>query len=240
MSAAEPAPVDLLPDARRALLSALKQAGRATIPQLAETLSVSTEAVRQQLTALQRQGWVIADCGPDDADDRVPGRPPAEYCLTSLADDLFPKSYAALATALFDELPDAESTLARITDGTVNAVRAVHASDSAEDQVEALRSIYRPNDPYTDVETSERGYRLIERNCPYLRFATERPLFCSTSVSALRRLMNAEVVREERFQDNDGRCVFHIYTDAPPPPSRRKLRFEREPSKYSVPEPRKQ
>jgi len=127
-----PAAIDLLPDARRALLSALKRAGRATIPQLAETLAVSTEAVRQQLTALQRQGWVIGDCGPDDADARVPGRPPAEYCLAPLADDLFPKSYASLATLLFDELPDTESTLARLTDATVKAVRAMQASDSGD------------------------------------------------------------------------------------------------------------
>lgn len=239
MSTAEPAAVDLLPEARRALLSALKRAGRATIPQLAEALSVSTEAVRQQLTALQRQGWVIGDCGPDEADGRAPGRPPAEYCLAPLADDLFPKSYAALATTLFDELSDPEITLARITDGTVKTVKSIHASPSAEDQLVALRSIYRPHDPYTDIEKSARGYQLIERNCPYLQFANERPLFCSTSVSALRRLMNAEVVREERFQDDDGRCVFHIYMDTPVSAARRKVRFEAEPPKDFVPRPRR-
>ena len=160
-----------------------------------------------------------------------------EYCLAPLADDLFPKRYAALATAFFDELADPENTLVGITDGTVNAVRSIQASGSAEDQVHALRSIYHPDDPYTDVEKSERGYRLIERNCPYLQFATERPLFCSTSVSALRRLMSAEVVREERFQDNDGRCVFHIYMSAPVSAGRRKVRFEAEPSKGFVPRP---
>ena len=225
----EPAPIDLLPEARRALLSALKQAGRATIPQLAEALSISSEAVRQQLTSLQRQGWVAADCGPDEAEVRAPGRPATEYCLAPLADDLFPKRYAALAVSLFDELADTDGTLARITDGTVNAVLA------AGDAVEALRSIYQHDDPYMDVERSERGYRLIERNCPYLQVATERPLLCSTSVSALRRLMNAEVVREERFQDNDGRCVFHIYADAPLSAGRKKLRFEPEPPKDFVP-----
>src|SRR4051794_16654198 len=117
------AAVDLLPDARRALLSALKRAGRATIPQLAETLLISTEAVRQQLTALQRQGWVIGDCGPDDGDARVPGRPPAEYCLAPVADDLFPKRYADLAVTLFDALSNSDGTLATITDATVDALR---------------------------------------------------------------------------------------------------------------------
>jgi predicted ArsR family transcriptional regulator len=160
------AAVDLLPDARRTLLSALKRAGRATIPQLAETLAISTEAVRQQVTALQRQGWVISDCGPDDGDPRVPGRPPAEYCLAPLADDLFPKSYAELAVILFDELPDAERTLATITDGTVSSLRDSISPAAVARDIDALRSIYHADDPYTEVESSERGYRLIERNCP--------------------------------------------------------------------------
>ncbi|HKO54698.1 MAG TPA: winged helix-turn-helix transcriptional regulator [Thermoanaerobaculia bacterium] len=235
MATRELSPVDLLPDARRALLLALKQAGRATIPRLAEILAISTEAVRQQLSFLQRQGWVVADCGPDDDDGRVPGRPPAEYCLAPLADDLFPKSYAQLAVALFDELPNAERTLETITDRTVDALREAISPDSIARDVGALRSIYRPNDPYTDVEKSERGYRLIERNCPYLQFATERPLFCSTTVSALRRLTNGEVVREERFQDGDGRCVFHMYLDAPVSTARKTRRFEREPAKDARP-----
>ena len=223
------AAIDLLPEARRALLTALKQAGRATIPRLAEILAISTEAVRQQLTSLQRQGWVISDCGPDDPEGRVPGRPPADYCLTPLADDLFPKSYAELALTLFDELANPERTLREITDSTVTALQGSVAHD-----MEALRSIYHADDPYTDIEKSERGYSLIERNCPYLQFAIERPLFCSTTVSALRRLTNAEVVREERFQDSDGRCVFHIYTDAP---IRKARRFELEPAKDYVPRP---
>src|SRR5438067_7629077 len=149
------AAVDLLPDARRALLMALKQAGRATIPQLAETLAISTEAVRQQVTSLQRQGWVIGDCGPDDSDARVPGRPPAEYCLAPLADDLFPKSYAELAVTLFDELSDAESTLAAVTDGTVNTLRDLISPAAVARDIDALRSIYHAEDPYTEVESSE-------------------------------------------------------------------------------------
>src|SRR6185503_17541501 len=98
-----------------------------------------------------------------------------------------------------------------------------------------LRSIYRADDSFVEVETSDRGFRLIEWNCPYLRFATERPLFCSTTVSTLRRLTGCEVVREERFQDRDGRCVFHIYLDAPMRKARKKRKFEIEPPKDTKP-----
>jgi predicted ArsR family transcriptional regulator len=230
----EPAAIDLLSGARRALLDALKRAGWTTIPALAERLSISTEAVRQQLALLQREGWVKTNCDPGEDDSRAPGRPATEYCLSPRGDDLFPKRYHELAVTLFDELADPARTLTALTDRRVAAMGGSVRDDSTID-LEALRSIYRVDDSYVNVEKSDRGYRLIEWNCPYLQFATERPLFCSTTVSTLRRLTGCEVVREERFQDSDGRCVFHIYLDAPLSQARKKRRFELEPPKDSEP-----
>jgi putative cardiolipin synthase len=226
----EPAAIELVPDARRALLTELKRAGRATIPQLAATLSVSTEAIRQQLSQLQRDGWVIADCSPEET-LRSPGRPAATYCLSSPGHDLFVKRYAALALTWFDELPDAERTLTDFTDLRVDALDSKLPAAPLGKRIAGLRSIYADDDPHTDLEKSDRGFRLIERNCPYLRFALERPLFCSTTVSSLRRLTGCEVVREERFQDGDEKCIFHIYADAPVTGARKRRRFEREPEK---------
>jgi predicted ArsR family transcriptional regulator len=236
------AAIDLLPQGRRAILLALKQAGHATIPELAATLSISTEAVRQQLGYLHREGWIVTDCGPDEDDDqiRTPGRPPADYCLSATADDLFPKRYTELTLRFFDELPGVEQALSAMTDERVEELAVAIPEQPLKERIEALRSIYLADDPYTDVERSERGYRLIERNCPYLQFAKERPLFCSTTVSTLRRLTNREVVREQRFQDGDGRCVFHIYLDAPVTGSRKERRFESEPAKDARPERTKQ
>jgi predicted ArsR family transcriptional regulator len=232
MSNDEPSAVDLLPDARRGLLSAIKRARWATIPQLAATLQISNEAVRQQLAVLTRDRWVVSNCGPDeDPGKRAPGRPPVEYCLSPLADDLFPKRYSEMALTLFDELPDAEATLTTITDRRLESLR----QESPATKTAALRSIYREGDAYVDVAKSKRGYRVIERNCPYLQFATERPLFCSTTVSVLRRLTGCEVVREERFQDGDARCVFHIYFDAPLDDLRKNRGFEHEPEKNFQP-----
>jgi predicted ArsR family transcriptional regulator len=229
----QPSAIDLLTDSRRSLIQALKRTGWATIPALAQMLSISTEAVRQQLSYLQREGWITTDCAPDADDERVPGRPPVEYCLTPAADDLFPKDYATLAVTLFDALGRPERELAEITDERVASMQLA----LLERGPAALRSIYRPDDPYTDIDEDAAGFRLIERNCPYLQFATERPLFCSTTVSALRRLTKREVVREERFQDGDGRCVFHVFANAPIGRAREERRFEAEPAKNKQPDP---
>jgi predicted ArsR family transcriptional regulator len=229
--------IDLLPEARKSLLVALKQEGWATIPRLAELLSISTEAVRQQLSVLEKEGWVVSDCGPDEdeIEARRRGRPPAEYCLSPRGDDLFPKQYSDLAIAFFDALDDPVETLTAFTDKRVTALSESVTTASLAKRVDGLRSIYAADDPFTDVETSEHGYRLVEKNCPFLSFAAERPLFCSTTVSTLRRLTGHEVVREKRFQDGDGRCVFHIYADAPVTGRREELRFEKEPEKNSRP-----
>jgi len=236
----EPAAIDLLPDARRALLLVLKRAGWATIPELAQALSISTEAVRQQITFLSREGWLSSNCGPDENEgERSPGRPPTEYCLSPRGDDLFPKQYGELAVTLFDELRDPARTLAALTNERVDTLRKAIPEGSARTNIDALRSIYRAGDPYVDVERSERGHRLIEWNCPYLQFASERPLFCSTTVSTLRRLTGCEVVREERFQDGDARCVFHVYLDAPVSSRRRMRNFEPEPAKDARPRARR-
>jgi predicted ArsR family transcriptional regulator len=222
-----PEPIDLVPPARRELLRFLKTSGWSTIPRLARALSVSPEAVRQQLQQLEVEGWVTSNCGPDEARaaSRQRGRPAVEYCLSRAAEDLFPKRYPQLAVDFFDALEDETRYLTRLTNQRVAAV------ENAPSLREKLRSIYVEDDPFMTVEKSGDGYRLIERNCPYLQFAMQRPLFCSSTVSALRRLSGCEVVREERFQDGAGRCVFHVLAGHPLPPRRRKVAFEVEPPK---------
>jgi predicted ArsR family transcriptional regulator len=236
MRSDEPAAIDLLTGPRRALLAALKGHGWTTIPALAQTLEISTEAVRQQLGFLEREGWVTSDCGPPEQDERAPGRPATQFCLSPQGEDLFPKRYAGLALMLFDELEDMEQTLTTLTDRRVRAL--VESRNTTSGDAEALRAIYRHGDPYLEIEESDRGYRLIERNCPYLQFARDRPVFCSTTVSTLRRFTGHEVIREERFQDGDGRCVFHVYRDAPLTRAREKKRFEIEPPKDTRPDAR--
>ena len=168
-----------------------------------------------------------SNCGPEEsAAERRRGRPAVEYCLTPPAEDLFLKRYPQLATRFFDALEDEVIYLTALTDERVRGVEERSASSAGHAE---LRSIYLEDDPFMSVEKSGDGDRLIERNCPYLQFAMQRPLFCSSTVSALRRLSGFEVVREKRFQDGDGRCVFHVMTDQPLPDERRNVAFEVEP-----------
>src|SRR5690606_30807481 len=74
---------------------------------------------------------------------------------------------------------------------------------------------YVAGDPFLEVERIEGGYRLVERNCPFLDVAMARPALCSSTVSVMSRLLGRRVVRRERFQWGHGRCVFEVYEDQP-------------------------
>jgi predicted ArsR family transcriptional regulator len=232
--------LDEIPATRAAIFRLLKQERFASIPRIAEALGVSHEAARKQVGDLQRNGWIDSDCGPEEAQQResTPGRPPVRYCLTAAGDHFFPKQYPQLLVSVLDTIAaeggnDAfTSVLARITDDRVARLEPRVATRPMKRRIEELRAIYREGDPFTDVQRRGENYVLVERNCPYLSVAMERPDICSTTVSTLRRLTGCEVVRERRFQDGDGRCEFHVKT-AQSSPERQQLRFEKEPPRTS-------
>jgi predicted ArsR family transcriptional regulator len=78
------------------------------------------------------------------------------------------------------------------------------------------------------VEPVEGGYRLIERNCPFINTAMNRPSLCSVSVNALTKVLGVRVAREEKFQNGDGRCVFRVYADEPVDATTMEFRLESE------------
>jgi predicted ArsR family transcriptional regulator len=212
--------IEQLPDSRRAILVALKQRGPATIAQLAALLGLTGEAVRQQLVQLQRDGWIEAT-SERNADRGRTGRPAAFYRLSQAGDHLFPKQYDTLSVAVIDAVSDElgeaaiVKILARLVDEKVSALEPSLRDLTLADRIAALKNWYLQDDPFMSVEEAQNGFRLVERNCPFLNTAMRRPNLCSVSVNALSRLLGVRVNREERFQNGDGRCVFRVYQDEP-------------------------
>ncbi len=242
---ATPNLLDELPVTRAAILRLLKEEGFASISRIAEALDVTHEAARKHVVDLQRSGWIGSDCSSEEAAQRdaTVGRPSVRYCLTPAGDHFFPKQYPRLMITVLDAMRDERgdravtATLARITDERVARLEERIQSLPLARAINVLRDIYAKDDPFTRVERRDADYVLIERNCPYLDVALERPGICSTTVSALRRLTGCEVVRERRFQDGDERCEFHVRT-ATRSPERKEPRFEKEPPRSSRAEPR--
>jgi predicted ArsR family transcriptional regulator len=233
--------LDELPATRGAILKLMKAEGFISIPRAAEALRVSHEAARKQIGEMLRNGWISSECEPPEPGRQSPaGRPSVRYCLTPEGDHFFVKQYPEMTVHLLDAIVAAggdaalTATLAVITDERVNRLEAKTGDLPLKRRMNALRGIYRDGDPHTEVQKRGDDYVLIERNCPYLDVALERPDICSTTVSALRRLTGCEVVRERRFQDGDRRCEFHVRT-AEASAERSEVRFEKEPSRTLSP-----
>ena len=223
--------VDQLPDSRRAILTTLKLRGPATIAQLADELGLTGEAVRQQLLQLHRDGWLEARIERSDERSRT-GRPATIYRLSEAGDHLFPKQYDGFTVSMIDAIaeeigePALNRVMSRLTDERVASVGASLRGLTLAQKVQALKSWYIDDDPFMDIEASDAGYVLKERNCPYLNTAMRRPVLCSISVNALSRILGFRVVREEKFQNGDGRCVFRVREDEPI--DEKNWKFERE------------
>jgi predicted ArsR family transcriptional regulator len=212
--------IDQLPDSRRAILRALKRQASATIAQLAEILQLTGEAVRQQLLQLQRDGWIEARV--DRAPDRVrTGRPATTYNLSAAGDHLFPKEYDLLNISMIDAMSEElgldamKKVLGYLANEKVDAAQSRLQNLTLEQKITSLKSWYLEDDPYMDTEKQGGDFRLVERNCPFYNTAMRRPSLCSVSVNALTKLLGVRVRRDEKFQDGDGRCVFHVYANEP-------------------------
>jgi predicted ArsR family transcriptional regulator len=164
------------------------------------------------------------------------GRPTTAYILSPAGDHLFPKAYDELAVELIDTLgaalgPEAlRQVLTSFTDENVRQWQPQLQDKSLLDRLEALKGVYLENDPYMELDWDEDSseLRLVERNCPFLNVANRRPALCSVTVSTLSRLLGHRVVREKRFQNGDGRCVFHVRLDQPLNPPAFRFAFEEE------------
>ena len=218
-----------LPEPRRKVLVHLKLKGGATIAELSSLMGTTGEAVRQQLAPLEADGSIAREGVPPGG----VGRPAARFRLTPEGERLFPKGYDDLAVMLVDavrqELGEAAliRILTRLTDQRVANLEPRLRKLTFRQKMHALKAIYGSDDPFIEVKEIQGGYQLIERNCPFLGVALLRPLLCSCTVSTLTRLLERQVVREQRFQDGEGCCTFRVYADRPVDISR--LRFAREP-----------
>ncbi|MBX3054605.1 MAG: DeoR family transcriptional regulator [Caldilineaceae bacterium] len=208
-------------DVQQQILAYIKQQGESTTVAIAKHLNVTYEAVRQQLRQLESGQLVLSHKQRDENQGK--GRPTQYYTLSAAAEHLFPKAYDELAVELIDRLaatlgPEAlREVLASFADANVREWEPHLQNKSLAERLEALKSIYFEDDAFMQVaiDSASDDIRLIERNCPFLNVASRRPALCSVTVSTLSRLLGYRVVREKRFQDGDGRCVFRVCLDKP-------------------------
>ena len=182
---------------------------------------------------LHRDGWVESAIDRGSEPART-GRPASSYRLSQAGDHLFPKQYDELSISVIDAVaeelgPDAAvRILSRLVDDRVGTVEPTLRGLPLDEKITRLKSWYLEDDPFMSTEETRDGYKLVERNCPFLNTAMRRPMVCSISVNALTRLLGVRVDREEKFQNGDGRCVFRVHAEEPIDPATWQFKLEKE------------
>jgi predicted ArsR family transcriptional regulator len=225
-----PAPAEPFSEIRWSILSFLKREGSGTITAVARALGVTYEAVRVQFVQLERDGWISKRLARSARPGG--GRPTGSYALTTAGEHLFPKHYDLLAVELLDRMADQlepealTRVLAALTQARVARWEPLLRGRPLAERVAALKGLYLDDDPHMTVQEKDGVYSLVERNCPFLNVALQRPALCSVTMNTLERLLGMRVVRDERFQSGDGRCVFRIVVGEPVAPA--EFRYEGE------------
>lgn len=205
-------PQDSSQPLRMRLADVIKKQGKNTAQQLSSALQISYEAVRRELAAMQDQGLVYSELEQSSR-----GRPTRSWSFTDEGEHLFPKDYDSALGDLLDALsgPKLKATTFAILEQIANTkAEKLNALRTIRDESTAVLSLYGSEDQYISIEEHDGRTVVIERNCPLLKIARSHPMLCSVSTNALAKTFGRKVVRSEKFQNGDGRCMFVVLDDA--------------------------
>ncbi len=196
---------------RMEVLELLRRKGRSSAESIANDLAVTTNAVRQHLTNLERDGLVGSQ--PERSGR---GRPSLLFALTERADAVFPKRYGQLATMVLQEVQEMGGPQA--LDEVFERVAARHAA-AIERDIEGLAFddkmkrivawIGRAGTLAEQTEAPE-GIKVTIHNCPFRNTALKFPQVCTITPQLISRLTGAAVSQSDSIHRHDPYCSFVV------------------------------
>ena len=203
-------------EAKKRVLDALKTAGPSTAAVVAQSLGVTTMAVRQHLQVLEDQGLVEAR--PQAPKGR--GRPSVHWALTEKAQGQFPDSHAELTVGLLEAARRAfgdeglERLVAERSEDQLRDYRArLAGAKSLGERVERLAA-RRSAEGYMAEAVADDGggFTLVEHHCPICAAARRCSGLCAAELDVFRRTLGegVEVERTRHLLGDDDRCAYRI------------------------------
>jgi predicted ArsR family transcriptional regulator len=176
---------------RGKIIILLRRSGR-TVKQLAEALDITENAVRAQLTVLQRDGLIQQQTVRAGV-----GKPAYVYSLTSQAEHLFPKGYGLVLRQLVDIL--VERSDAAEMDELVRTLGRRLASNyplPAGDVRSRLREavgVLNDLGGLVQLEEGEDRFNICGYVCPVSEATSTHPQFCGVIETMLTELAGVRV-----------------------------------------------
>jgi len=201
---------------REHIIFELKRAGSLTTKELAETLDISTTAIRQVLNALQADQLVVAH-----AERQPQGRPSYIYSLTQRGHELFPDAYDTLAQELLDTVRElggddmVRELMEKQIEKKEERYRVLVNGRSLLEKLIQLREL-RQQDGYMPEVVEKEGERvsLREYNCPIIRIAKDHPQLCTHELELMERLLGVSIERTHHILAGQHFCCFELSDDS--------------------------
>src|ERR1700730_13401615 len=202
---------------RMEVLELLRRKGHASAETIAAELLVTPNAIRQHLTNLERDGFVVSS-----PEKRRRGRPSLLFSLTERADSVFPKRYGQLATMVLQEVqemggPDAlDEIFARVATRHASAVEpSMVGLDFHEKLRRVVAWIGGAGTLAEQTETTE-GVKVTIHNCPFRNTALKFPQVCTITPHLISQLLGAAVSQADSIHRHDQYCSFVVQRPTDP------------------------
>jgi len=196
---------------RMEVLELLRRKGHASAETIAAELLVTPNAIRQHLTNLERDGFVVSS--PEKSRR---GRPSLLFSLTERADSVFPKRYGQLATMVLQEVqemggPDAlDEVFERMATRHAGAIAPkLEGLEFDEKLRHVVAWIGRAGTLAEQSETPE-GVKVTIHNCPFRNTALKYPQVCTITPQLISKLLGAAVSQADSIHRHDPYCSFVV------------------------------
>lgn len=197
----------MLATTRGRVLSLLRFGPR-TVSELASSVDLTENAIRIQLSALERDGLV-----EQEGVRRGGGKPAYVYQLTREAEHLFPKAYATILSEVLALMRDQQggaglkSFLRSV--GQRAGERARSGSPALRERVDAAAGVLGELGGLTAVEEADDSFTIRGYSCPLAAIVGEHPEACALAEELVSAVIGTKVVE---CCDRSGapRCSFRI------------------------------
>ena len=196
---------------RMEVLELLRRKSHSSAESIAADLGVTPNAVRQHLTNLEREGFVISH--PERG---ARGRPALLFSLTERADSVFPKRYGQLATMVLQEVREMggeealDEIFARVAARNARAIEGdLDGLDFDQKLTRVVAWIGRAGTLAEQAETDE-GVKVTIHNCPFRNTALKFPQVCTITPHLLSQLLGTAVSQSDSIHRRDPYCSFVV------------------------------
>lgn len=199
---------------RERILALLRSDSR-TAAELAETIDISPQAVRDQLRPLEERGWVAVGGFRRDTG----GKPAREYTLTAAGEESFAKPYAEVLRHVLRELDGRlgvrgkcavfEAVGRRIGADAADPAPAAGERGRPRERLERAADVLNALGGAAVVEETDDGLRIRSDGCPLSRLVRDDPDVCRLAEALVERVSGIEV-KETCDRSSRPRCRFEV------------------------------